>query len=267
MDEAAKALQTLLARIGAFFDIFDLSFFVSGAVSVGALWLGYKLRGGQLLSTVPDGYLLTGILLGCYVLGLLCFALGRALRQAVVRLFRGAGSSQRLREALAAAVKAHDLGTAPLSPKVAKTIGQYLQSRDGKGREAGTQWLYTLLWTKLRQTPHLAPSLMLLNRYWVMTATNDGLGAAALLWSGMLLCYWRGWGLPMAGSVLAGVGAVVGVLLALLFLREAQRYVLVQIDELCATVAWDLIERPELPSTTPGVNIQVTTPGSGSASQ
>ena len=71
----------------------------------------------------------------------------------------------------------------------------------------------------------------------------------------------------MAGSVLAGVGAVVGVLLALLFLREAQRYVLVQIDELCATVAWDLIERPELPSTTPGVNIQVTTPGSGSASQ
>lgn len=266
MDEAAKALQTLLARIGAFFDIFDLSFFVSGRGQRGGAVAGLQAARRPAFEHSPRR-LPTGILLGCYVLGLLCFALGRALRQGVVRLFRGAGSSQRLREALAAAVKAHDLGTAPLGPKVAKTIGQYLQSRDGKGSEAGTQWLYTLLWTKLRQTPHLAPSLMLLNRYWVMTATNDGLGAAALLWSGTLLCYWRGWGLPMAGSAMAGVGAVVGVLLALLFLREAQRYVLVQIDELCATVAWDLIERPELPATTSGVNIQVTTPGSGLASQ
>ena len=86
-----KPCRRCWRALAAFFDIFDLSFFVSGAVSVGALWLGYKLRGGQLLSTVPDGYLLTGILLGCYVLGLLCFALGRALRQGSGAAFSSCG--------------------------------------------------------------------------------------------------------------------------------------------------------------------------------
>src|SRR4051812_45093539 len=77
--ELAEAWKAIFTRVGEFFDIFDLSFFVSGAVCLAALgyWnhLDHFYEGASL-----GEYRVVAGAVSCYVLGLLCFAVGRRLR-------------------------------------------------------------------------------------------------------------------------------------------------------------------------------------------
>lgn len=263
MEAGLSSLNALLSRIGAFFDIFDLSFFVSGAVSLGAVALaGYSI--GYVRPPFEGAWLLGAAMLGSYVLGLLCFSLGRMARRGVMRLRHRVSFARRFRKLLEDALRAHGLDEVALAPpppgpdKQSAPLWErrlrHYDAADGEPVDSAAFFKYTLLWTKLRQSPHLAPSLQLLNRYWVMAATFDGMTVALLHWVAALLL----WGLtngPRAAFV--GVaGAAVG---AVLCLREADRYMCTQIDELCATVAWDRTERPSSP--VPSVNIQVRSPG------
>ena len=79
MKDAAAALAAFLERLGRFFDIFDLSFIVSGATAVGAVAFLLDTLG---LRMVPlSGWVhVAAIIVACYVAGLLCFAAGRWLR-------------------------------------------------------------------------------------------------------------------------------------------------------------------------------------------
>src|SRR5258706_3852183 len=79
MTELGEALKAIFAKVGDFFDIFDLSFFVSGAVCLAAL-VAWNAVGGFFEIGLADGYQLIAVALGCYVLGLICFAGGRAPR-------------------------------------------------------------------------------------------------------------------------------------------------------------------------------------------
>ena len=99
--------------------------------------------------------------------------------------------------------------------------------------------LYTRLWAGIRHDPRLQPSLTVLNRYWVMAATYDGLAAALLLWGAVLAemilhrSHWTGMG------AWAGAGGTLGafVVFALLCGREAGRYTMHQTGELAAMLA------------------------------
>lgn len=255
MDEAAKSLSALLGRLGAFFDIFDLSFFVSGAASLGAMGLLYRLLGGHFVDEVQGGYRVAAALLACYALGIVCFVLGRQLRRLVHRMRYFTSHAARFDTLLREGLSAHGLEAVKLGTAHPVEIARYLDSGTPRGRGR----LYTLVWTKLRQSPHLQPSLSLINRYWVMAATCDGMAAAALLWTGVLVAWRFGLGIALPHSGLALPGALAGLFAALLCLREAQRYTEVQLEELVATLAWDQAEGPpaaEAPRVTLSVQAQ-----------
>lgn len=249
MNETAQSLQALLGRIGAFFDIFDLSFVVSGASSLAALLLVYKLHGP---STFPDwlANVYGGVLLvlSCYVLGMLSFVLGRLLRRILLRLLSGKSFSQRLAQGVADAMKQHDLR--PKDEDQSTLAGcirllEPLQDPKLRGKRPDPQAqsaalrLYTLMWTQIRQQSDLTPSHILLSRYWVMAALCDGMVVSSVLWLGVLLSsLHRLEALQLV--FLARLGVAMASLATLLFLREAERYAAVQVDDLVSTLAWDM---------------------------
>ena len=221
--EAADALKALLARVADIFGVFDLSFVVSGAVCLAALAFAAGVFGGwdQLRRATPVEWkaLHAGAaVLASYVLGIVCFAAGRKLRQ-----------DARFYTALPGHLR--DFG---LDEHYARFLPQAADA-DGARR---CSLLYARLWAEVRQTRHLAPSFNLVTRYWVMAAMCDGLSAAFALWS----LLWMAWALaspaasPPPGH-LPWIGAVACAGAAVLSSIEAQRYGKAQMYELCATLA------------------------------
>ncbi len=244
MNEAVQSLQALLGRISGFFDIFDLSFIVSGASSLAALLLVYKLHGPgafpDWMQGVYGGLLLV---LGCYVLGMLSFILGRMLRRLAMR----AGTWKPLRARLARqvrdAIRQHDLRAKDSDHS---TLANYLRllapSPDPKQAstpeaESAALRLYTLMWTQVRQQSELAPSHVLLNRYWVMAALCDGMIVSATLWLVVLATSLHRLSSMQLGF-LGWIGLALAILAMGLFLKEAERYSAVQIDDIVSTLAW-----------------------------
>ncbi len=244
MNEAVQSLQALLGRISGFFDIFDLSFIVSGASSLAALLLVYKLHGPAAfpdwIQGVHGGLLLV---LGCYVLGMLSFILGRLLRRLAMRVGTWKPLRARLARQVRDAIRQHDLRAKDSDHS---TLANYLRllapSDDSKQppspeAESAALRLYTLMWTQVRQQSELAPSHILLNRYWVMAALCDGMIVSAALWLVVLAA-----SLHRLASMQLGFLGWIGLALAMLamglFLKEAERYSAVQIDDIVSTLAW-----------------------------
>lgn len=244
MTEAVQSLQALLGRISGFFDIFDLSFIVSGASSLTALVLIYKLHGPAAFPDwVSGGYGGALIVLGCYVLGILSFVLGRLLRRMVMLCVSRAPFATRLTKQVGDAIIQHELQprSDDISPQ-ARCL-RVIQDKYQPGakptedvRRAALR-LYTLMWTQVRQQMDLAPSQVLLNRYWVMAALCDGMIVSSLLWLTVLLTS-RARLEHMQLGFLAWVGLALSALSMGLFLKEAERYSSVQVDDLVSTLAW-----------------------------
>jgi hypothetical protein len=97
--EAAEGVRSLFSRLGEFFHIFDLSFLVSGATTLGALlFLHYRL--GFSADFPFSGWVAGfGLIIASYVCGLVSFSAGRALN---TQLFRKRLLSDYLRDAIEA---------------------------------------------------------------------------------------------------------------------------------------------------------------------
>jgi hypothetical protein len=216
-------LSSVFTRLTDVFGVFDLSFFVAGAVCLGAMLFGVGVFGGwaRVVAVARGEWQAIHVgaaIVACYVLGVVCFAAGRKLRQD--RTFY-------------AELPRHlsDFGL----------LGRYgrLVAR-GTTPEATRKnaLLYARLWAEVRQARDLAPSVNLLTRYWVMAAMCDGLFAAFAIWWLLWMVWTFG---PVAappptgpvvwigGAGLAGAAALAG--------SEAHRYGRVQMYELCATLA------------------------------
>ena len=216
--EAVSGVQTILGRVGEFFHIFDLSFFVSGFVTVSALWVSYQDLGLERSFPYPSWVGAVAGLVACYVCGLMAFSGGRWLNGILFR-------RTKLTNTMAAALKSHSLWTERL---------QTYASDEEKG-----DWrLYIRLWQQLASTMSKSAVFSHLSRYWVMAATYDGLGAAFLVWSVVFLAKFLGimpvGRLGSGGMATAFFGSV---LLALLAFRQGGKYYEYQIEDAIAALA------------------------------
>lgn len=241
MTTVAAATGKFADRIVEMLEIFDLSFFVSGAAALGAIYSAAGMHGAPLpaLRHVLDGgeadsgvgLLFIGIV-ASYVVGLGCFATGRVLRG---RLFVETRATQ-IREAIREHRLADVLDLADYLPVEAK--GERAR------QDAKLVGLYNRLWVHVRTIPELAASFTLVKRYWILAATFDGLGIALLAWLWPLLG--GVWLAPGAGPGLGPAVVLAAVLVVSAFLswRQAAEYRRYQVDELVATaVHWHALRQ------------------------
>ena len=247
MSELGQALETIFEKLAAFFDIFDLSFFVSGAIALGAIVFG--LHSNKIPEPQVEGWIKVSILiLGSYASGLICFAAARFIRltlcpavvdagaqlvhhesaegkshsiQNVRRSFMRRAVTERRLEVL----KGHGLFES-------KAIQDYLQRSDGDWR------LYIRFWAELRNASEMAGTLNFLNRYWVMAATYDGVGFALIVWFIVLAHCLLILDNPLKPYPTVALVIILAVaLMSAACFKEASRYTKYQFEELVAAIA------------------------------
>jgi hypothetical protein len=253
MSEVAKAVKPLFDKFIDFFDIFDLSFFVSGATFVAAIaWAGLTPALAQLIglesidedgtwfsnSAVPS-VAVAMLVLASYVSGMTCFALGRFVRKWVYRGKNRLMGTRRERpitlfdeHANHGLLERRSNGAGFCVSRHGRRIpwlARYVESEAVKDTA-----LYVRMWAEVRQRERLAPSFSLLRRYWVSAATLDGLFVAFVTWALLLALDAEG-----AREWFPSLVTLIG---AAFCLREAQRYGVFQREELTATLlhAYDL---------------------------
>jgi hypothetical protein len=237
MSGLGDAASKIGEKVVEILDIFDLSFFISGAVVMAAILqlLGPLERALDEL----QGAGVFGLVLGSYVLGLVCFAVGRPVRTTLDRRRKGQPDHVLFHQALVQ----QGLGVGPCAQALREHFGHGVEATDPAVRMA----MYTRMWAHVRSYPELQQSFSLLNRYWVLSASYDGLAVAALVW---LLPVWQTavqeQSLPaLTWAVLWSSMIAVALWACWHRAREYKRY---QIAELVATVAhWlSLVGRREL---------------------
>jgi len=233
MREIGEALRLIFSKLSEFLDVFDLSFLISGGITLLAfLYLGWAV--GIDVTTVPAEpgvfFVAFAALLVAYVCGLICFTVGRHLR----RLLQTASAPWYGRDAAAFV----DTRLDPMVRGHALERDERFSTYFEQG--PASRYLYVRMWAELRHDPRREASLTLLNRYWKLAATYDGLAAAALLWMGVFAV--TGLGalgatvtvLPAGMSIAMAVLSLVGFLACCL---EGKRYDQYQLEELAATMA------------------------------
>lgn len=236
MGEIGKALKSIFDKLSDFFDIFDLSFFVSGvAITVSILFWLYQraLYNFQEIKQVIEikGIVLLFILF-CYINGLIAFAAGRLIRTEIweylkSKFFEHKNRNDSFDTRLAKIIKAHGLKN--------DLINEYIERAEFRGI-----WrLYVRLWAVVRGNKKYANSLSLLNRYWVMAATYDGLSIFLLIVTFIISDF--GFGI-LGDKVIPGLWITFVIIIIVIFafcacIREANRYLVYQVEELIATFA------------------------------
>jgi hypothetical protein len=221
--EAGEGLKSILERVADFFDIFDLSFIVSGAATTAAL-LFWGWRAGVQPPPLPRGWIAGLVLVVvCYIVGLICFAMGRWIRMG----WRSRKAEIQFHTRLVKVLSGHGLLQEP-------PFAEYLARHEERG-----DWrLYVRMWAELRSSSDLAASFSLLRRYWVMAASYDGVTIALLVWAGVVVSCGLGFGgARRIDTSLALPGTLILLIAAVACSREAGRYVKYQVEELVASIA------------------------------
>jgi hypothetical protein len=211
--DLAGAISAFLTKAADFVDIFDLSFFVAGAVCLGALAFGNAHAHMVAPAAFGEGYNAIMFLVACYVMGLICFAFGRMLRPKKSSLFAADFKS---------IVERHGLGD---------RYQRYLTDRP----EDNTA-LYNRFWACARHTAELAPSFNLLRRYWSMAATYDGVLTALIVWWAVI-AHWCLDDNAHAPLPLRLIPLFILPIAIWICRREAGRLVRFQMEELVASIA------------------------------
>jgi hypothetical protein len=223
LKELAEAIRSIFEKVADFFDIFDLSFLVSGITALTAVLFWPPVRSLARLQITSTSAKFLLFLVGSYVAGLCCFAAGRSLRMGR----RGPARFGRFDDLIFSILQAH--GLVQFQP-----FSDYIR----RAEDRGIWRLYIRLWAEARKKLHPSPTLSLLNRYWVLAATYDGVSVALLAWVALVIVWMIGMGFPEALTPWVGVPVVVGItLLAIACSREAGRYVHYQAEELIASIA------------------------------
>lgn len=167
MDELVKQTQPILQKLGDFFDLFDLSFIVSGmATSLSLLFVYHNLTDEEVFKAIGEwnGFLIFLSLIVVYLIGLLSWVLGKGIRN-IIRKTRYSDLKNHFEN--------NNAGNDPL----------YLQYANQNNQEVAMYNLYCMLWGKIRENDKVITSFALLKRYWVQTANFEGLLFSVVAWA------------------------------------------------------------------------------------
>ena len=237
MEEFVKAIKPIFEKLSDFFDIFDLSFFVSGFCTSLVFYVWAINR-----DLFPDDLIIKNIsvffiVLICYVFGILNFAFGRLLRL-FINMFGKIDEKFKISkfvrfnksdELLNEIITAHGLNNHPV-------FSEYIR----RPHEIRGVWrLYVRLWARIRHEEELSNSFKLLKRYWVMAATYDGLSTTCVITSVLIFDTTYGfWGDSLFSNIYYGLFlAITFILLFFICKNEAKRYTDYQMEELIAVFA------------------------------
>jgi hypothetical protein len=242
-ESLTDSFKGLLDRLGEFFGLFDLSFFVSGTAMFGSIYIWLYKRGYSLDFNDIGLFLSILLIVSCYVIGLVMFACGRRARNIVTAWWRLLFQAKEYRKRKDRSRKINDYKFDEGLVKVINAHGLDVNKllRDYLARETnrGTWRLYIKLWSILRQNKKYMVSLSFLNRYWVMAATYDGLGMALVFSIILFAESWYGVvGKSLIHSPLEGLISI-GILgvAALACFFEAKKNGDYQVEELIAVFA------------------------------
>jgi hypothetical protein len=220
MTEFGEVLKSLFAKIGDFFDILDLSFLISGAAVLGAIWFLADSFGLSWPSFFGGAITLLALFFISYWSGMICFAIGRWIRTHLILTNRNFDKNFK------SILESHGLTNQ-------EPYKSYL-ARDGRGLKS----LYNRMWAELREAKHLTNSMSLCRRYWVLAATYDGVAFAAVVWMAVI-AFWKFGVLPLLPLSWQSF-ILLETIFGLAFyacLREAGRCKMHQIEELTASLA------------------------------
>jgi hypothetical protein len=232
MEDIVKSLSSIFDKISEFFDLFDLSFFISGAITTSAILFWMHLAGNDPLVGIGGWMNVLGIVITFYVCGLICFAAGRWIRTGILTRISRKSYSNRFETHFKEVLNDHSL-------TYLKPFRDYLLDQpDQVSKKSGAWRLYIRLWAEIRHRPDLIPSYSLLKRYWVMAATYDGVAMSLIIWVAVFVAWCVGYGIKVRLEWSLGIPAI-GVLLfaSLASFREANRYGEYQVEELIASIA------------------------------
>lgn len=238
MEEIGKALKAIFDKLSDFFDIFDLSFIISGIASTVAIILwGVQRDIIQTPEIKTTGEIIFAAIV-CYIVGLINFASGRWIRVIFYGIkdkkYPKRNHDKRSDEFLEEIIKAHNLSENII-------FKDYLNRNDSRGI-----WrLYVRLWALIRKDDQFVNSLSLLKRYWVMAATYDGLSTSSLIT--LLLLIDSTFGIVISKPILISmklgfITIAITLIIMIVCIREAKRYSDYQKEEIIATIA-DSIEK------------------------
>jgi hypothetical protein len=243
MEELVKVLKPLFEKLSDFFDIFDLSFFVSGFSTTLVIYVWGTHR--NILPDIPlkDVSILYVVLI-CYILGIINFAFGRLLR-IFISMFGKISNKFKVSnivrynksdELVKRIISAHGLDNQPI-------IVEYLNRQH---TYRGVWRFYVRLWARIRREEDLSNSFKLIKRYWVMAATYDGLSTTCFITCILSLDATYGYfGDPLFDNIRYGIVlAIIFFSLIWICKIEAKRYTDYQMEELIAVFAdkQDLID-------------------------
>lgn len=240
-----EVFSEMFGKITSFFDIFDLSFFVSGTLCLGAVTFWYQLSGLSYPFNIDSWMRMFQLIILCYVLGLISFSSGRWLRTGFIgrgtrsiykRLFESENRAEfNMQSYFRNLLTNHNL------------MGQSFIKYYSKCHESEevADCLYQRMWAEARQSKDLAPSLNLLNRWWVMAATYDGIAMSLIFYALIIIAWICGVGVNgELGAIITShkiydiIIISILVILAIASFREASRLERNQRDELVAIMGY-----------------------------
>lgn len=229
-----SGLGSILERIGDFFHIFDLSYFVGGTLTLMAIVFAYyHLVYVRLLNhyPIPNEQWLTVlvIVVSCYGCGLVAFSFGRAFGN---RFYRGRVLENKLIERLGY----HKVKDCPSIETYVRQLNGTDTTSEAKGE---IRWcLYGRMWSEVAHENAYPVVLHHLMRYWAMSATYDSVGFSLGVWSlSTFFVAAIGYSQDKWFVALGAIGAVLLLIAAHFAFRQASRYFQYQIDDLAAHFA------------------------------
>lgn len=218
-DEVATGLRSIFERVGEFFHIFDLSFFVAGASTFAAFAFLYLMMHKPRVFPFDPWVGVFALIIACYVCGLIAFAVGRQISGWTFRRFT-------LHRTLPAALDAHRLSD--------ERINSYFSGRE----RPRFWWLYIRMWSEVAHERSAPVVLHHLMRYWAMAATYDGVAFSLLVWALVLVAVQFEGVAPQPLGHGAGIAGVSIALTAAYFtFRRGAAYFEYQIEDVVAHFA------------------------------
>lgn len=170
-------LNKIVDALGNAFSVFDFSFFISGAVSLGFIALDLHYYGHDGILQLQGWTSVLIYILAIYVCGLMSWSIGKLMRWGLLRLIWGKDGVRK------------DFEKVYNDTQNNNTKGQQDATQVTTGNESN-RVSYTKMWIDIEKKPELASKLSSLNKMWVMVAVFEGLACS---WMVGILVYLDGW--------------------------------------------------------------------------